>query len=96
MDYDFYYKIKNGKEHILCVSYDNEGNSKTITLNSLDRLVEYIKRNCQICSEVSFNDFKKNQVLYVLNKASDTIERDDPPIGYAGPYMLQKRLVRGK
>ncbi len=96
MQYEFYYEIKNGKEHILCVSYDNEGKRKTISINSLDKLVEYIKRNCQTYSEVFFNYFGKDQVLYVLNKASDTIERDDPPIGYAGPYMLQKRLVRGK
>lgn len=98
MYYEFYYKIKNGKEHILYISYDEEGNKDSDIIGSTKKLIEFIKHNCLEYCEVSFIDFDSNMINYILSEIIDTIEIIYPPIGEEGPYQMFKRQVkvRGK
>ena len=98
MYYEFYFKIKNGKEHIICYYYDEGGHRKSRIIGNAKNLIEFIKHNCLEYCEVSFFDFNSDMIKYIINEIIDIIEITYPPIGEEGPYQMFKRQVkvRGK
>lgn len=99
MEYTFYYKKRSGVEHISYISFnDYDEGEKYGKIGSINKLVDFIKRNCLTYSEVYFEGFESNVILYVLNNISDVIEVNYPPLGEEGPYQMYKRIpkVRGK
>jgi len=98
MRYEFYYKTKNGKEHILYVYYGDEGERKSDIVGSSEKLIDFIKHNCLTCVDVYFDGFDSEKIIYILNEVSDVIEINYPPFGDEGPYQMFKRQIkkRGK
>lgn len=97
MQYEFFYRIKDGKEHILYKYSDENGNTKTDIINSTEKLVDFIKRHCVDTCDVYFINFEEDKVNFILTEILDTMEINYPPIGYEGPFQMFKRLpkVRG-
>ena len=97
MEYTFYYKKKSGVEHISYVSFENyEDGEKYRKIGSIDKLVEFIKRNCLTYLEVYFEGFESNAILYVLSNISDVIDFSYPLIAYDGPYTMYKRITKAR
>ena len=75
MQYTFYYKVKSGVEHISYTSFDEEtlkeGYGK---IGNIQKLIDFIKRNCVGYMSASFNDFDNDKIAYILNSISEEVE----------------------
>ena len=71
--FEFYYRIKNKKEN-------------TTIIHSIEKLVDYIKKNYISTYNVYFSYFENEQINYILDKISDSI----------GDYLMHKSFVRSK
>ncbi len=99
MNYVFYYKERKGVEHICYTSFNDDTQQESYgKIGNIDKLIEFIKRNCLSCSDVYFDGFENGRIIQVLNEVSDIIEINYPPIGMEGPYTMFKRYkkTRGK
>lgn len=92
--YIFYYKVKNGIERISYTYIDDDDNEKYGKIGDTDKLIDFIKRNCQKCTDVYFDGFDSGKIIYILNQISEIIEVNYPPIDNDGPYQMIKRQTK--
>ena len=95
IQYIFYYKEKGSIEHISYIKYDfnsEDDSGEYGKIGSIEKLIEFIKRNCSGNTSVVFENFTSDKILYILNSIADVI--DAYPTSHDNCYDMFKKIVK--